>query len=273
MKETFHCKKLNNEISIGKCIRNQKEAIEFFGPDAAKYQSCPCDRGEEMKQMERKCDDCGRTLYSGRICSICKRNKQEILDTTKIGEPENSGKQPVKADDSGKEPVKPAAQRKKKKTSPKIAECKNCGRVMPHVGKGYCGGCYAVVRVAPKEELEAALAEAKERFQGVGTPIVGTRRQSRKTQEADRALHTGEEVSRTEDIISPVSSPAPPHPPANDDPKVIGIVIPIVTPADFSAYEFINDQADKNRRTIPQQILWMIECNQTNYEEVKGNEM
>ena len=135
MKETFHCKKLNNEISIGKCIRNQKEAIEFFGPDAAKYQSCPCDLGEEMKQMMRKCDDCGRIIYAGHICSICKRNKQEILDTTKIGEPENSGKQPVKAEESGKEPAKPAAKRKRKKRPLKLPSAKIAGVSCPTLAK------------------------------------------------------------------------------------------------------------------------------------------
>ena len=45
-----------------------------------------------------------------------------------------------------------------------IAPCKNCGRNLPNQGKGLCGGCRSVAKTAPPEQLEAALAAAKIRF-------------------------------------------------------------------------------------------------------------
>lgn len=66
--ETFKCQKLKTSITVGRCIRNQKEAVEFFGPDASRYESCPCDQGLEKKNA---------TMTTGSPCGA----KPVIIET------------------------------------------------------------------------------------------------------------------------------------------------------------------------------------------------
>jgi hypothetical protein len=66
--ETFKCHKLKTSITVGRCIRNQKEAVEFFGPDASRYESCPCDQGLEKKNA---------TMITGSPCGA----KPVIIET------------------------------------------------------------------------------------------------------------------------------------------------------------------------------------------------
>ncbi len=79
--DTFKCKKMHISMYVGKCIRNQKEALEFWGPEASRFQSCPCDQGISIKtQMEGDmakkgtCGNCSRpdmTIHSAGMCGGC----------------------------------------------------------------------------------------------------------------------------------------------------------------------------------------------------------
>lgn len=72
------------------------------------------------------------------------------------------------ADNKGKE--EPMA-KEKKSSGHKIAPCGNCGRELPIMGHGLCGGCYGVYKKHkddPAIHLSDALAEAKIRFTDPG---------------------------------------------------------------------------------------------------------
>ena len=65
--DTFKCSKLHTTITVSRCLRNQKEALEFWGAEAVKFNSCPCEKGEELKggdgDMPRErgtCENCNR---------------------------------------------------------------------------------------------------------------------------------------------------------------------------------------------------------------------
>jgi hypothetical protein len=51
--DTFKCSKLKSTltVTVARCLRNQKEALEFWGAEAVKFNSCPCEKGEEFKQL------------------------------------------------------------------------------------------------------------------------------------------------------------------------------------------------------------------------------
>ena len=81
------CRLSRDGMPIHRCIHNQKEALRFFGPEAERFGSCPCDKGREnMKIWEEgmatkigNCPGCGREnlklsqSYRGtRICSPCR---------------------------------------------------------------------------------------------------------------------------------------------------------------------------------------------------------
>ena len=127
MTPTFKCHKLNNQMSVSRCLANQAKGLALFGPNAGKYQTCPCDQGIKIKEenqmgtaaVKKHCEDCGRTIYNGRFCSAC---------ATKI------------------------------KKRPLVI-CKECGREMPHQGQGMCGKCYSKLVRRPK--LRAAKEKAK----------------------------------------------------------------------------------------------------------------
>lgn len=78
---TFVCKKLKLSITPQRCIRNQREALQFWGPEASKFNSCPCKTGLEIQEEENgmakrgKCTNCGREPLNiigvHNLCSSC----------------------------------------------------------------------------------------------------------------------------------------------------------------------------------------------------------
>ncbi len=245
MKSIFRCQKLNAEISIERCIRNQREALEFFGAEASRFQSCPCSRGEELRMAERKCESCGRLIYSGHICSVCKRTAEAgalVHECRKVSEP-----LPFSMPES------------EEKMGKKII-CRNCGREKTLSQNGLCGGCSSRIKGKPKEEIEAILAQAKEDFNNphykpnYKPNYKPTRPASIRKAGAESdhpSLHRA-----LEKHWMPVEF----HVPKITTVKSEMINIEICTADDKAAIEFIQDQARKNRRSIDQQIYWMIEC-------------
>ena len=84
LSDTFKCAKLHSTITVRRCLLNQREAIEFWGAEAVKFNSCPCEKGEEIKEggeMEAKrgtCNNCLRQDMAiqkrgdfGDLCASC----------------------------------------------------------------------------------------------------------------------------------------------------------------------------------------------------------
>jgi hypothetical protein len=187
MKE-FTCGKLKITITDLNCIHKQKDALKFWGPEAEKMCSCPCDQGRKIME----------------------------------------GNMPNKK-----------------------GTCTNCGRGPMNIAnkEGYCHSCYEAVKEIDDREVKmTALFVAKERLTNPDYARVANHA---KTKRIDTEL-VPEPVRQTkQDNVQK----APPH---TDACPVI--VIPIRTDADRKAKAFIDGQAHANRRTVEQQILWLIEA-------------
>ena len=250
---TFRCRKLG-EMPISKCLRNQREWTAFFGSakKAEKCGSCPCDQGKKIMEgktmAERECEKCGRTIYSGKFCSVCQQVQKvketfalapsPIPDETKSDILSKPTDNPPKQEAA---PPPPPKRKQKKVTRP----CANCGRDLPIIGKGMCGGCYNIVRITPQEALAEALKDAAERFTGEAPSIKGRR------------------PSGTPGLLPKESlpEPAPEKPvPTVHDPSTTTLSLLFITEQDKRVRDFLQGLADKNRRTVPQQVLWMVEC-------------
>ena len=80
MTSTFRCRKLNNQMPVSRCLANQAKGLAFFGPDAGKYQTCPCDQGIKIKeenQMAAKREGVKKTA-DGRSIVACKECGREM---------------------------------------------------------------------------------------------------------------------------------------------------------------------------------------------------
>jgi hypothetical protein len=79
--EVFKCSKLKSTFTVWRCVRNQKDALDFWGPNASKFQSCPCDQGIEIRQqmegevmsVHKECRNCGRIMAISQdgMCGGC----------------------------------------------------------------------------------------------------------------------------------------------------------------------------------------------------------
>ena len=72
--DIFKCRSLKRTFTVGRCLRNQKDALVFWGPDASKYQSCPCDQGIEIRQQMEG------TMGARAICRNCEREMALMQD-------------------------------------------------------------------------------------------------------------------------------------------------------------------------------------------------
>src|SRR5574343_495393 len=106
--DTFKCARLKKTFTVGRCIRNQKDALAFWGPDAARYQSCPCDQGIKIRQqmegtMSAKaiCRNCGRkmAIMQDHMCGGCCGRSRGLT-----GEAKEAALAKAREDFMGKEP-------------------------------------------------------------------------------------------------------------------------------------------------------------------------
>jgi len=88
----FRCEKLKEKLTVGRCKLNQRDALEFFGPEAARFGSCPCEQGikmvgGDMPKVEA-CKNCERILniIGKGLCGTCyQAQAKETTDEGKIG--------------------------------------------------------------------------------------------------------------------------------------------------------------------------------------------
>lgn len=131
----------------------------------------------------------------------------------------------------------------------KKGTCSNCERegvwIVSECGGGLCQPCHNVSKDLGGEDRRIALLNEKTRW-AVKKAGLSSAPLKQKDQFANlRKLPKSEILQKNihQNIHDPESS----------------IIIPIETDQDNEAYIFIDKAAAKNRRTIPQQILWMIE--------------
>jgi hypothetical protein len=108
--DTFKCSRLKKTFTVGRCVRNQKDALDFWGPEASKFQSCPCDQGIKIRQQmeggvmaaKKKCRNCERVMAISQdgLCGGCfNRGKglegQERLEALAQAKEDFEGKPPL----------------------------------------------------------------------------------------------------------------------------------------------------------------------------------
>jgi len=236
MTPTFKCHKLNNQMSVSRCLANQAKGLALFGPNAGKYQTCPCDQGIKIKEenqmgtaaVKKHCEDCGRTIYSGRFCSACttKRRRAEYMGET-IKE-----KVRVPAEVTETKTEMKMEEVKKIKKRPLVV-CKECGREMPHQGRGMCGKCYSAWKKAARE---AAAPEPKPIYD----PFL----------DAPIPAEPAEKF-----VIVPVKAKAVKEELA----RSMVLALQIADDLDRKVLDFIGAEARRCRRTPEQQAMWMLQ--------------
>jgi hypothetical protein len=150
------------------------------------------------------------------------------------------------------------AQAKKTRTSKQnnIRPCDNCGRILPHQGKGLCGGCRRVTKTTPPEQLEAALAAAKIRFNAPNFDGKHPSGQRRKLP----AIPAEAQVDRDEGDMFRKPVGIETCPPTEAVISVHSPNILLVFPSpDRPLYDAILAEAKRNRRDPDQQILWILQ--------------
>lgn len=269
------------------------------------YAMCAdCSQGREIKEAmrmaQRKCDGCGRLLHSGRLCSACKRKKEAALapiirsEAVLITEEVSDLCAPLTIDVEGSIKTDPESGAQRTTGSPEKhpkvegkkmfrSTCSNCDR--PNLlivnAAGMCHSCHGSSRGLAGEERRIALAAAKKRltdpnykrtakFNASRIPTLNTPEGTLRAQlENVEPCPISKPEASPEPISASLSAPegTTPTPP---DRGVPIIQVPIITEADRSAYDFLQSLSNQNRRTIPQQILWMIECNRSASQECGG---
>ena len=233
---------------------------------------------------ERKCKGCGRTIYSGMVCSRCKPMEASPVITAETTKVEGN----AKTDPEGgaiatvSELEKQPNVEGKKMASGKRGTCSNCCRpdLLIFNAAGHCYSCHYVSRGLEGEERQKALDAVKQRLQDPNNKRVSSGRTSRiptikqgeGTPRAKVKTVATSPISKSEVDLEQISAPvSPPQAaiPTQPDTTIKEIYITIITEEDKAAYLFIEEQARMNRRSIPQQLLWMIECNQVSYNELK----
>jgi hypothetical protein len=91
--DVFKCIRLKSTFTVWRCVRNQIDALDFWGPNASNFQSCPCDQGLEIKkQMEGKDMGSKKEKISGewdlpRYRAALKLKYEKPVEVVEVGKP------------------------------------------------------------------------------------------------------------------------------------------------------------------------------------------
>jgi hypothetical protein len=231
--ETFKCQKLKAIITVGRCLQSQKQALEFWGPEASKFQSCPCDQGREFSAAAKP--------------SI----SVKVEDTIKTDP--DSGAIDAGIPMGGKPKVEGKDMSAKK-------DCRNCERNMAIAQDGLCGGCFNRGKGLTGSDQLIALAKAREDFKGKGPLTTGKRGpQINARKKAEKPLSA--KLSSRKTDRKPEKSIIQYAEMASLLPSLDAVdsVTIHFTSADAALSEGLLSLARKYRRTPDQQLLWMLE--------------
>lgn len=160
--DTFKCARLKKTFTVGRCIRNQKDALAFWGPDAARYQSCPCDQGIKIRQqmegtMSAKaiCRNCGRkmAIMQDHMCGGCCGRSRGLT-----GEAKEAALAKAREDFMGKEPKSRGNYRPRK---PKVEEKPKTDPGSGAIAAGSPLGGKTKVEEKPKEDSLASFIKER----------------------------------------------------------------------------------------------------------------
>lgn len=229
--DTFKCLRLKKTFTVGRCVRNQKDALDFWGPNASKFQSCPCDQGIEIRQqMEENmaakaiCKNCGREMKITQegLCGGCFYRIRGMTGEAKVHALAQARK-----DFKGRGPVGPGNRKPITKVSTPISARKPDPEPPPPD---------LADRPATTQEKELVFTPGERRVFASDRP-------------------TTEIVSVGSALESSTSATWPPPPP-------VGLVLSVIvyfTDGDSAIFEGLQALARKYRRNPDQQILWLLE--------------
>lgn len=140
------------------------------------------------------------------------------------------------------------------RTSRVRGTCSNCERegLMVQRHNGLCGSCQIYIKnVKDEKERISELVRAKEKFKGGKVHNTGKRM-------AKPVLKPSFTTTSTDKIKQFFKSGSAPADPAFPIPAMRSITLPL-TDADADLFKKIEASAVRSRRTVEQQILWIVE--------------
>jgi hypothetical protein len=231
--DVFKCLRLKSTFTVWRCVRNQIDALDFWGPNASKMQSCPCDQGIEIRQqMEGTmaaraiCRNCDRemAIMQDGMCGGCFGRAKELEGSEKL-----IALAKARTDFMGKGPVSRGNRAPRIKSA---AKPPRKAKVEGRFQKDPASGAIA----SGSEQLETGKVE------GIAPGLdvsgsVSTRKPDRKEGRPGLGI-----LPASDDYAAPP----------------ISIIINFHDP-DMPLFAALEDLARKFRRNPDQQILWMIE--------------
>lgn len=241
--DTFKCIRMKKTFTVGRCIRNQKDALEFWGPDAGKFQSCPCDQGIEIRQQVEGimsvrgiCKNCEREMAITQegLCGGCYGRIKGLQ-----GEAREKALANARRDFKGKAALGPGNRKPREKVSTPVSTRK------PEPEPA----AQTVFKVSALDHHSFAEELARN-----SDKIVGIINKAYSKAGVRSPLHVSGRNAPGEDfsILRHDDSVLPPAP-------VILSVIVNFTDGDSAIFEGLQALARKYRRNPDQQILWLLE--------------
>ena len=215
-------------------MKDNPETVKFWGPDAAMFnKGCPCNKREKVLMAKRNCEDCGRIIYQGRLCTNCAKARKD-------GGEKMEQREVVKEVDAGvpSNPVMPLTvtgdgQVKDERTGKWTKVCRECRLLKIHHSHGLCAACHWILIGKPKKEVERE-ARRKVAKEWVAEKVNGLKKDEPKE-------------------IQPVPAP--------------NIVLQFQDDLDADILNYIQAEAKRCRRTPDAQAMWML---QSHLPEMQG---
>lgn len=175
MKDTnsFTCKHLNRTLTFSRCIRNQREAEEYFGTQPPKKGSCHlCTTGRGVRDWQAV--QASKKIVAAELQDFAATSREVLINGFCAS-------------------IKPE---KGENMQGERKPCRNCERVMTMQQDNLCGGCNESVRRARVKkgtpEYDQVLAQAKERFAGKASNYPKTIKKEAKPPERETIRPEGE---------------------------------------------------------------------------------
>lgn len=246
--DRIKCKSLGIYITPAECLYHAKKEVIFWGKEAPKYNGgCPCARREEMMAKQRKCEDCGRIIYNGKVCGRCQKERREQM--------ENNRKE-----ETAPAVYEEAAVEDKRFSKRRVAKCGSCGDTKEIKGRGYCAPCYYKLVEVPnkqaKEKINLDVLASR-----MGPHPVDWPKDCDKVVEKHPDLPTG-----GDDDAKQVHQGSVPVYPSGIRPGMTLLELLFVDEIDLKILAYIEAEAKRCRRKTQDQALWIL---QSHYEASK----
>lgn len=206
------------------------------------------------------CDECDKAI-------ICE-DREDWIYSEQFAQCEEMGK-PDYCDDNHfiYANVKPESE--EEDMANKKGTCTNCGRSGLNIAnkEGHCHTCHkANKEVVEGEGKESALLAAKERLNDPGYKMAGLKSKPPTTEKVAKIKERVREMKGSTVHTSGHSIPDTNKSQVsmNADKPCSNIIIAFITDQDKNVRDYLEKISEQNRRTVPQQLLWMAEC------EMKG---